>query len=99
MGVSLCRASVSPRLHSARSVVTLLSSPTVPRLLAGSIRSLAIFLLEWPIWIGLRTCRSEEDTSELQSRQYLHSFPTRRSSDLDTTFLAHGSPSPRRFDS
>src|ERR1035437_1545937 len=56
MGVSLCRASVSPRLHSARSVVTLLSSPTVPRLLAGSIRSLAIFLLEWPIWIGLRAC-------------------------------------------
>src|ERR1035437_6693850 len=27
-------------------------------------------------------CRSEEHTSELQSRQYLHSFPTRRSSDL-----------------
>src|SRR5581483_4646959 len=25
--------------------------------------------------------RSEEHTSELQSRQYLHSFPTRRSSD------------------
>src|ERR1035437_9764321 len=29
--------------------------------------------------------RSEEHTSELQSRQYLHSFPTRRSSDLDTS--------------
>src|SRR5581483_5478270 len=29
-----------------------------------------------------RTIRSEEHTSELQSRQYLHSFPTRRSSDL-----------------
>src|ERR1035437_6576308 len=30
-----------------------------------------------------RSCpRSEEHTSELQSRQYLHSFPTRRSSDL-----------------
>src|SRR5947209_4391433 len=27
--------------------------------------------------------RSEEHTSELQSRQYLHSFPTRRSSDLN----------------
>src|ERR1035437_1514456 len=26
--------------------------------------------------------RSEEHTSELQSRRYLHSFPTRRSSDL-----------------
>src|SRR5947209_7163523 len=29
-----------------------------------------------------RRARSEEHTSELQSRQYLHSFPTRRSSDL-----------------
>src|ERR1035437_6044815 len=29
-----------------------------------------------------RVERSEEHTSELQSRQYLHSFPTRRSSDL-----------------
>src|SRR5947209_6866949 len=28
--------------------------------------------------------RSEEHTSELQSRQYLHSFTTRRSSDLST---------------
>src|ERR1035437_2189772 len=28
------------------------------------------------------TNRSEEHTSELQSRQYLHSFPTRRSADL-----------------
>src|ERR1035437_4258078 len=30
----------------------------------------------------LTAIRSEEDTSELQSRQYLHSFPTQRSSDL-----------------
>src|SRR3712207_2624850 len=28
------------------------------------------------------TLRSGEHTSELQSRRYLHSFPTRRSSDL-----------------
>src|ERR1035437_558231 len=34
-------------------------------------------LLTWPLM-----ARSEEHTSELQSRQYLHSFPTRRSSDL-----------------
>src|SRR3712207_6543126 len=32
--------------------------------------------------------RSEEHTSELQSRQDLHSFPTRRSSDLDRLGLA-----------
>src|ERR1044072_4468967 len=30
----------------------------------------------------MRTGRSEEHTSELQSHRYLHSFPTRRSSDL-----------------
>src|SRR5476649_1306964 len=29
-----------------------------------------------------RQCRSEEHTSELQSHRDLHSFPTRRSSDL-----------------
>src|SRR4030095_14717079 len=34
----------------------------------------------------LRT-RSEEHTSELQSHRDLHSFPTRRSSDLDTITL------------
>src|SRR5947209_4792217 len=35
-----------------------------------------------PCWSIPTTFRSEEHTSELQSRQYLHSFPTRRSSDL-----------------
>src|ERR687893_613483 len=36
------------------------------------------------IWCGSRrrTSRSEEHTSELQSHRDLHSFPTRRSSDL-----------------
>src|SRR5947209_8625695 len=34
------------------------------------------------VYIFVRGDRSEEHTSELQSRQYLHSFPTRRSSDL-----------------
>src|SRR5947209_1923268 len=33
---------------------------------------------------AVRRERSEEHTSELQSRQYLHSFPTRRSSDLSS---------------
>src|SRR5579875_957049 len=32
--------------------------------------------------IGARAARSEEHTSELQSHRDLHSFPTRRSSDL-----------------
>src|ERR1044072_7495616 len=34
--------------------------------------------------------RSEEHTSELQSHRYLHSFPTRRSSDLDLESEAAG---------
>src|SRR5882672_7142084 len=33
------------------------------------------------VWLGLAS-RSEEHTSELQSHRDLHSFPTRRSSDL-----------------
>src|SRR5215204_4228127 len=46
----------------------------------------------WPVYLKylatwrkahLRTLRSEEHTSELQSHRDLHSFPTRRSSDLD----------------
>src|SRR5215204_3595684 len=36
--------------------------------------------------------RSEEHTSELQSHRDLHSFPTRRSSDLSAP--AHGRPAP-----
>src|ERR1035437_4958009 len=35
--------------------------------------------------IDLTDSRSEEHTSELQSRRDLHSFPTRRSSDLHGT--------------
>src|SRR5882757_4127542 len=38
--------------------------------------------------VRFRKYRSEEHTSELQSRQYLHSFPTRRSSDLKCAFCA-----------
>src|SRR5215211_6804466 len=38
--------------------------------------------------------RSEEHTSELQSHSDLHSFPTRRSSDLSAPGQAHGSTQP-----
>src|SRR5476649_915150 len=34
-------------------------------------------------------CRSEEHTSELQSHSDLHSFPTRRSSDLPAAHLLY----------
>src|SRR5882672_3712236 len=37
----------------------------------------------WLLWAGvILLVRSEEHTSELQSHRDLHSFPTRRSSDL-----------------
>src|SRR5579875_2085892 len=42
--------------------------------------------------------RSEEHTSELQSHRDLHSFPTRRSSDLRLPFSYHlGSNESRRY--
>src|SRR5476649_2862303 len=40
--------------------------------------------------------RSEEHTSELQSHSDLHSFPTRRSSDLHLDVLAVGHREPER---
>src|SRR5476649_2096145 len=47
---------------------------------------------------GLPVCasRSEEHTSELQSHRDLHSFPTRRSSDLSRA--ADGDPGRRRLE-
>src|SRR5438034_1377768 len=36
---------------------------------------------------SVRSSRSEEHTSELQSHSDLHSFPTRRSSDLGTPWM------------
>src|SRR5947209_178108 len=39
--------------------------------------------------------RSEEHTSELQSRQYLQSFPTRRSSDLSRPWTSRTVPASR----
>src|SRR3712207_5128337 len=42
--------------------------------------------------VGVNSGRSEEHTSELQSHQYLHSFPTRRSSDLADILVLWRSP-------
>src|SRR5919202_101258 len=44
--------------------------------------SLIVRLMKCGSWYDLSTNRSEEHTSELQSHRDLHSFPTRRSSDL-----------------
>src|ERR1035437_7236784 len=48
--------------------------------IAPRLRPLPDLPVDVPLPGGI--LRSEEHTSELQSRQYLHSFPTRRSSDL-----------------
>src|SRR5579875_1674043 len=40
--------------------------------------------LSWPVFALHQARRSEEHTSELQSHRDLHSFPTRRSSDLSS---------------
>src|SRR5476649_1873795 len=50
-------------------------------------------LLNLPV-TGGNAPRSEEHTSELQSHRDLHSFPTRRSSDLpqEQCVLRHGHP-------
>src|SRR5476649_589011 len=42
--------------------------------------------------VGVDRGRSEEHTSELQSHSDLHSFPTRRSSDLESNVRAFGCP-------
>src|SRR5947209_6196532 len=47
---------------------------------------------------SLTVPRSEEHTSELQSRQYLLSFPTRRSSDLDRRVVFRHRQIDRLFD-
>src|SRR5476649_46617 len=55
--------------------------------LAGKEMAVGRYYLSRGDYIGainrFRTVRSEEHTSELQSHRDLHSFPTRRSSDLD----------------
>src|SRR5476649_695726 len=47
--------------------------------------------------ISTNSVRSEEHTSELQSHRDLHSFPTRRSSDLDQLRRFHFGCAPGEF--
>src|SRR5476649_16793 len=90
----------STRLNSSHTVIYTLSLHdalpiSVPRL------SLLLFSLAQPLRLGrlipgaarrlnrhAGRCRSEEHTSELQSHSDLHSFPTRRSSDLCSTLVS-----------
>src|SRR5215211_712043 len=84
----------STRLNSSHTVIYTLSlhdalpisPPTCPNRLQGRLsRPVAIGVLVEPRFhqrLQLHGRRSEEHTSELQSHRDLHSFPTRRSSDL-----------------
>src|SRR5579875_2710954 len=48
----------------------------------------------WPPAAATARVRSEEHTSELQSHRDLHSFPTRRSSDLGKVAKLAGGDAP-----
>src|SRR5215218_8868594 len=84
----------STRLNSSHTVIYTLSLHDALPILPA----LDLYDEEWPIWTHAEVTppakfvhneselrgrrRSEEHTSELQSHSDLHSFPTRRSSDL-----------------
>src|SRR5215211_6912373 len=85
----------STRLNSSHTVIYTLSlHDALPISTAGRLedksydfvtplqRDVAVLALRLVDALGLQH-RSEEHTSELQSHRDLHSFPTRRSSDLD----------------
>src|SRR5882672_6010063 len=92
----ICRTDrKSTRLNSSHTeIYTLSLHDALPILTADEVVADAVFVpdvrqmqggdgyLGWPTALHLSD-RSEEHTSELQSHRDLHSFPTRRSSDLD----------------
>src|SRR5215204_4202333 len=92
----------STRLNSSHTVIYTLSlHDALPISLHRHLRGVAVAeaglqhaaVAAGPFPVAVRDGgeeRSEEHTSELQSHRDLHSFPTRRSSDLSSP------PSPRR---
>src|SRR5882672_1480762 len=93
----------STRLNSSHTVIYTLSlhdalpisSPAAQRTLASALVSLSAFYATSgrlpQAQVFEESARSEEHTSELQSHRDLHSFPTRRSSDLLPCSAAHSS--------
>src|SRR5476649_1191764 len=89
----------STRLNSSHTeIYTLSLHDALPILTINSLMpSASIFTMQHPDWAlalkptrapnGRTGRRSEEHTSELQSHRDLHSFPTRRSSDLDDQLI------------
>src|SRR5476649_2733776 len=65
-------------------------------LLAGAALTVVLTKLYVSAEVALPDWRSEEHTSELQSHRDLHSFPTRRSSDLARAHYGDMRVPPRR---
>src|SRR5215211_2058983 len=69
-------------LHDALPILSLIGTFAMMSAFGFSLNTLTLFGLVLAIGIVVDDARSEEHTSELQSHSDLHSFPTRRSSDL-----------------
>src|SRR5476649_2022552 len=72
-------------LHDALPIYRLLAHVDDEADLRHRRQPLRILVGQVDAAVGLFAARSEEHTSELQSHRDLHSFPTRRSSDLSAT--------------
>src|SRR5476649_677472 len=79
-------------LHDALPISLLRMLSQVHGARNSSARSFAHFHAHQIQYRDRQNVRSEEHTSELQSHRDLHSFPTRRSSDLTAP---HAEPGPR----
>src|SRR5476649_2207440 len=91
-----CSDRKSTRLNSSHTVIYTLSlhdalpicrpgrGDVVGTVLRQTLQAGAVGIAEVDVVVMAVLLRSEEHTSELQSHSDLHSFPTRRSSDLPT---------------
>src|SRR5476649_2044921 len=69
-------------LHDALPILSRLAIGTVNELEAPEGTAVGAIVVDGTLESATIETRSEEHTSELQSHRDLHSFPTRRSSDL-----------------
>src|SRR5579875_522711 len=94
MTVPLCRDRKSTRLNSSHTVIYTLSLHDALPIYYLACCLVIVEVADFPVFVKFQfikgvaqddsaaLSRSEEHTSELQSHSDLHSFPTRRSSDL-----------------
>src|SRR5882672_8788301 len=75
-------------LHDALPILRPHFPPGVLSVVTGNGSVVGETLAKDPRVRAIAFTRSEEHTSELQSHRDLHSFPTRRSSDLEAAFPA-----------